>query len=713
MQFDTPDFTVLSLAEVKDYFTLEERPAFLSLVEQSKKALDEQGGILPSGLAVMSVLRQLGMDEASCIAALLSDSRMCEIFTGEVIADQYGDTVAELVKSVRWLHSFSYADQFCMSVPEQAESIRRLVLQASTDVRAILIKLAYRVERMRKLAQEPDLQRQRLAQETLDIYAPLANRLGLGQLKWELEDFSFRFLEPHSYKQIANNLEERRQDREKYLQNFVSSLSEMLESEGLVAQVAGRPKHIYSIAKKMRSKGVGFDELFDVRAVRVIVQNLAQCYAVLGFVHGRWPHVATEFDDYIAKPKPNGYQSLHSVIIGPEKKAVEVQIRTQGMHELAESGVAAHWRYKEAELKSDEYLQGSIALLRKTLEVGASDEELLSQFSSAQENSRVYVFTPKGEVVDLPSGATALDFAYSIHTEVGHRCRGAKVNGRIVPLNTRLQDADRLEIITAKEAAPTREWFNEKLGYVHSSHVRAKIRGWFNKLDYHQHVEDGGYIFERELNRYNGRGISDADYAAHFGASSVEEMLAAIGRNNINSKQILSAISQLKKPIEKPLLQGRRRQAPESGDIQVLGVGNLLCHSAACCQPLRGDAIIGFITRGRGVSVHRQNCRNIKNLSVDEVERLIPVQWGAEPCETAEAQLYLQAFDREGLLRDITAALSKEQVHLNAINTRSDREQQTAIMDLTLELKDVEQLSLVVDRLAQIPNVYEVRRKAQ
>lgn len=711
MQFDTPDFNHLSAAETQAYFALPESSALYAIIQQCKQALDEQGGVLPSGLAVMSVLRQLGMDDASCMAALLSDSRLRKTFPEELIATQYGAGIAALVKSVRWLHSFNDADSLNASVPEQAECIRRLLMQATSDVRAILVKLAYRAERMRKLAQEPESRRECVARETLDIYAPLANRLGVGQLKWELEDFSFRFLEPQRYQQIAQSLEERRQDREQYINAFVAAVNTLLQEAGIEAEVAGRPKHIYSIAKKMRSKGLGFDELFDVRAVRIIVGSLADCYAVLGLVHGQWPHIASEFDDYIAKPKENGYQSLHSVVIGPNKKALEIQIRTQAMHQQAESGVAAHWLYKEGSGQADPHLENRISQLRNMLNTGQSDEDLVSQFSAAQQNAKIYVFTPKGDVIELPSGSTPLDFAYHIHTDIGHRCRGAKINGRIVPLNTPLQDADRLEVITGKEAAPTREWLNEKLGYVYSSHIRAKIRGWFNKLDYAQHLEGGGYIFERELNRYHGRGIDDLQYAEHFGYANISDMLAAIGRGSINNKQLLAAIQLLNKPVSVAQPQGRRRKAPKEGEVQVQGVGNLLTHCAACCQPIRGDSIIGFITRGRGVSVHRQSCINIQSLSADDVQRLIPVQWSEEEGLSAEAELHVQAFDREGLLRDVTAVLSKENVHLNAINTRSNREQQTASMDLVLELKNTEQLSLIVDRLAQIPNVFEVQRK--
>lgn len=711
MQFDYPDFKLLSVEEVQEYFS-SCSGELAELIAESKVALDQYGGLLPSGLAVYELLRQLDVDETTAMAALLGDSRLRESWKEVKVRERYGEAVADLVERVRWLHSFRDADSLNVTVPEQAERVRRLLMQASADARAILIKLAYRVERMRNLSQEPEDVQQYIARETMDIYAPLANRLGIGQLKWELEDFSFRYLEPDVYKHIAKSLEERRQDREQYLIDFVGQIEMLLEQAGISANVAGRPKHIYSIVKKMRQKSLGFEELFDVRAVRIIVDSLADCYGVLGLVHNRWDSISAEFDDYIAKPKPNGYQSLHTVVVGPHQKAVEIQIRTQAMHELAESGVAAHWRYKEQEKSADEALERNIQALRQLLESGEVDEELLSQFQSDVKNKRVYVFTPTGDVVDLAEGATPLDFAYAIHTQVGHRCKGAKVNGAIVPLNYALKDADKVEIITAKEASPTREWLNPKLGYIHSTHTRSKLRNWFNKLDYEQHVEDGGYIFERELNRYNGRSVTDERYVEHFSAEGKEEMLADIGRGKITTNQLLSAIQVLTKPIKAIEEQGRRRKAPKDGVIQVLGVGNLMTHRAACCQPIPGDAIIGFITQGRGVSVHRQNCQNIKALSPKDNQRLIPVEWGGEKAEKAEAELYVQAFDREGLLRDITSVLSKEHVHLNAINTRSDREQQMATMNLTVELGNTEQLALIVDKLSQIPNILEVRRVA-
>lgn len=711
MQFNSPDFKNTPLQQLAGLLEIDRESITYQALSLCQQAYVDSDSSMPSGMAVLWILRQLRADDVSCCAALLSDGRLQHIEL-ETVAKVYGDDVASIVKSVRWLHGFTYTDALKTGVPEQAEQVRRLLMQAVSDVRAIFIKLAYRVERLRNLAQEPAAMQHGIAKNTLAIFAPLANRLGIGQLKWELEDLSFRCLEPDTYKQVASQLEEKRADREAYMQHFVAELVQLLAVESVEAEVLGRPKHIYSIVKKMRRKSVGFDELYDVRAVRVIVNDLATCYAVLGLVHNRWRYLAAEFDDYIARPKENGYQSLHTVVLGVGNKPVEIQIRTRRMHELAESGVAAHWRYKEQAQGVDEQLEHSIHALRQILESGSVDEELLSQFQTHTRSQRVYVFTPAGDVVDLREGSTPLDFAYTIHTDIGHRCRGAKVNGRIVSLSYVLQDADKVEILTAREAAPTREWLNPQLGYIHSSNIRAKVRAWFNKRDYEQNVEDGGYIFERELNRYQGRSVEDQAYAEHFGRVSVDAMLADIGRGLISSQQLSAAIQLLKRPEEDALVPRPRRKPRGASDIEVSGVGNLLTQRASCCLPIPGEEIVGYVTRGRGVSVHRRDCKNVRALEVGDADRLIPVAWGGEE-EAAQAlgvDIVLEAYDREGLLRDVSSVLSREHAYLNAVNTRSDRQAQTANMEISVELSDVKKLSVLIDKLLQIPNVFRVER---
>ncbi len=708
VHFNQPNFAVLPLPAVHEQLACQPGSDLARVVAAAHQALLEEDSLLPSGLAVMWILRQLGLGDELCLAAVLSDPRLA----GRGLEADCGESVAALVASVRWLQSLTATDKLQSTVPEQAEYIRRLLVQAVDDVRAILIQLAYRVERMRHLSQEPVAKQRHIARMTLDIYAPLANRLGIGQLKWELEDFSFRYLEPEAYQNIARNLEERRSERERYVEDFVARLQALLQAEGITASVSGRAKHIYSIAKKMRQKSLRFDELFDVRAVRIIASSLADCYAVLGLVHNRWPHIAAEFDDYIARPKANGYQSLHTVVVAEQNKTVEVQIRTQAMHEQAESGVAAHWRYKE-QGGGDQLLARNINALRQLLDADELDEELLAQFKTNARSHRVFVFTPTGEIIGLPEGATPVDFAYAIHTEVGHRCRGAKVNGSIVPLNYTLQDADSVEVITAREGGPTREWLNPQLGYIHNRATRAKVRNWFNKRDYAQHVEDGGYIYERELSRHRGRDVSDEAYRAYFGKASVDDMLADIGRGAITGKQLLGAIQALKHPLDAAAEPERRRQPPQDSEVSVQGVGNVMTHRASCCQPIPGDAIIGFITRGRGVSVHRQDCANIQALAARDMQRLVPVNWSGGEQDRAEVELLLQAYDREGLLRDVTAVLSREHVYLNAVSTQSDQKQQTAKMRLTVALQNTAQLSLLMDQLLQIPNVYEVLRGRQ
>ncbi|MGM0563351.1 MAG: RelA/SpoT family protein [Pseudomonadota bacterium] len=716
MQFDSPDFGAMTLEQVQSHFAADPGGSLGCATAEAHAALRlsrDGGDCRPSGLAVLWLLRQLQVDEATATASALSDPRLRDGFDRQKVASQYGETVSELVASVHWLNTFHDPTGHREPAPEQSERLRRLLVQAVSDVRAILIKLAFRVERLRGIGREPESVQRVIADETMLLYAPLANRLGVGQLKWELEDLSFRYLEPDTYKRIARNLEERRSEREAYLREFVDEVTAVLREGGVEhADVAGRPKHIYSIAKKMRQKSLNFEQLFDVRAVRIIVDTLPQCYLVLGLLHNRWRNIQSEFDDYIAQPKANGYQSLHTVLVGRENKAVEVQIRTRAMHQLAESGVAAHWRYKEQH-PGEQSLDRSINALRKLLEQGEEDEPLLEAFREAGHSGRVYVFTPDGDVVDLVAGATPVDFAYAIHTAVGHRCRGAKVNGRIVPLGYQLKDADRVEIITGKEASPTLEWLNPRSGYLASPHARAKVRNWFNRQNREQHLATGRGLFERELNRLNGRIVSDAAYARHFGLDDVEEMWVRLGRGQITQTQLIHAIQQLCEPKTGgagPVVT-EASLAGQGEEVRVLGVGNLMTHRAACCKPIAGDPVVGFITRGRGVSIHRSDCKNIRHLRPEETARLIPVEWAeGDEGRRGQVDLYLEAYDREGLLRDVSAVLSQAKAHLNGLQTRSDRSESMAVMELSLELRDTALLSQLIDQLQQVPNMLEVRR---
>ena len=464
----------------------------------------------PDCLYVAAQLKGMRADAATLAAALLGSNVMAERYSIDQVRSQFGDEVAKLTSEVRWLNELSMTDVQVvghLGTQDKTELLRRMVLAMVNDMRVMLVKLAFRTQRLYALAAlDGDEDNTQVAEETLTIFAPLANRLGLGQLKWELEDVAFRLVEPQAYKRIAKALEESRKDREHYVRDFVTELEIQLTSNQLAdADVLGRPKHIYSIWKKMRAKRIEFDDLFDVRAVRVLVDNLQQCYGVLGVVHSLWQPISREFDDYIAKPKANGYQSLHTAVIGPQGKAVEVQIRTHRMNDDAENGVAAHWAYKEGG-STDTSIQHSINALKQLLE--GNDEQLVEDFTQHMDEARVYVFTPKGEVLDLVSGATPLDFAYHVHSEIGHRCRGAKVNGSIVPLTYTLRNGDQIEVLTTREAAPSRDWLNKSLGYLVSGRARGKVRAWFNTQDHDQHVTDGRHIVDRELKRLKASSVS-------------------------------------------------------------------------------------------------------------------------------------------------------------------------------------------------------------
>ncbi len=666
---------------------------------------------VPHSVDVALVLQDLGVDNKTLIAALLSDPRLRESWPEERIRTTFSEEIARLVESVHWLNTFKEGDQEQIQTAQQAECLRRMLLAVVKDIRAILVKLAYRVEHLRSLPKQRYTTRRCIARETLDIYAPLANRLGIAQLKWKLEDLAFRYVDPQAYKKLAMALEESRTVRESYIESFIFTLSRSLQKESIDAEIYGRPKHIYSIWRKMQKKDCSFEELYDLRAVRIVVDKVADCYAVLGAVHTLWHHVPHQFDDYIANPKENGYQSLHSAVIGPENKVVEIQIRTRAMHELAERGVAAHWLYKEGG-DQDAMLQRSIASLRGLLEADYSDAELLNDFSHELFQDRVFVLTPTGEIKDLPRGVTPLDFAYSVHTEVGHRCRGAKVNGRIVTLNYVLNTGDQVEILTAKQGQPSRDWVNPHLGYLYTSRARAKVRHWFKQLDRDKHIQEGRVILERELRRLGVASTDLETLPAHFNFHSLDELMAALGRGEISPGQIAGVfqVQDFSVPI---LPTVEKRQAPKpavpSDSITIRGVGKLLTQIANCCKPVPGVPIIGYITRGQGVSIHCKDCPNVLYLSESRRERLIEVEWGRGK-ELYPVDVRVEAYDRQGLLRDIAAVLSSEKVNLLRADTQTDQGDQSVKMDIVLEIEDAKQLSRLLAKLVQVPNVVEARR---
>ncbi|MBI3186771.1 MAG: GTP diphosphokinase [Gammaproteobacteria bacterium] len=660
------------------------------------------------------ILNELGVDETTLIVTLLSDARLLNDDFFRLVEKEFGKEIHHLVKNLRWIHDFQI-DVSTMTGPEQAERLRRMLLSMVEDVRVVLIKLAFRVQRLRSLASADEATRQRIARETLEIFAPLANRMGVGQLKWELEDLSFRYLEPLTYKRVAKMLEEKREEREQYIRDVVQDIKQMLADQGVNAEVYGRPKHIYSIWRKMQGKQKDFTELFDVRAVRITVETVAECYVALGLVHGKWRHIAKEFDDYIANPKENGYQSLHTAVFGPEGKPLEIQIRTRAMHQFSEYGVAAHWLYKEGS-GSNRNLQKGIASLRKLLDPSETrDEELVDSFHTELFPDRVFVLTPKGKVMDLQQGSTPLDFAYTVHTDIGHRCRGAKVNGRIVPLTYELQNGEKVEVLTANQPSPSRDWMNPNLGFLKTDRARAKVRSWFRQADFQQNQIDGKAALEREIHRLDLHKVDVKDLLKHFKLQTIEEMYAAIGHGDISTGQIDAALHDTFMPRDEhaiPLVARKPnlKKPARHEDVRVRGVGNLLTTMASCCKPVPGDDIIGFITRGQGVVIHRKDCVNMINLERDKRERLIEVEWGDSLTKSYEVSLRVEAIDRQGLLRDVSKVLADEKVDVIGVNTLSNKAEQTADMTITIEIGDLQQLGRIMDKIGMLPNIVKVSR---
>ena len=599
-----------------------------------------------------------------------------------------------------------------------AEGLRRLLLALIRDLRVVFILLARQLVRLRAASRGDAEERRRLAQLTADIHGPLANRLGIWQVKWELEDLVFRYLQPDTYKRIASLLDERREDRERYINLVLRELRQSLSAAGLLADVAGRPKHIYSIWKKMQRKEVDFSELYDVRAVRVLVPDVPTCYAALGVVHARWTPIPKEFDDYIAKPKGNDYRSLHTAVIGPEGKALEVQIRTHEMHQHAELGVAAHWRYKEGGGAGADF-ERKIQWMRQLLESrdeGQDDAALIAGFSTELLEDRVYLLTPRGAVIDLPRGATVLDFAYTVHTEVGHRCRGAKVNGRIVPLTFTPRTGDRVEILTAKEGQPKRDWLLPQLGYLASTRSRHKVRAWFHKLDREQNVRDGRDILERELKRLALTPGKLEPLLPKFHVESLDELYVAVALGDLSPAQVARVVHEADAPKADPAQILTQRLGSQIGPrrdkdaIVIEGVGNLMVTMAGCCNPLPGDAVVGFITKGRGVSVHRADCKSLLNLSGRSPERVIDVQWGGKRDDRYAVKVRVSAFNRTGLIRDVGAVLAAEQINIGAMDSKDDPGSGYATLHLTLKVADFGQLANVLTKLRSLSNVTEAER---
>jgi len=668
-------------------------------------------------LNVAAILANLHMDTETIAAALLHDVPEDTEYTSTDIHRAFGPNIATLVDGVTKLGQIGQPAGASGDL-RRAESLRKLILATADDVRVVLIKLADRLHNMQTLGALPSEKRQRIAQETMDIFAPLANRLGIWQVKWALEDLAFRYLSPDVYKELGTLLAQRREERERYVENVIDVLGRELDKSGIVAEVSGRPKHIYSIWRKMQRKGIGLDQIYDVHGVRVIVPEVSDCYAALGVVHTLWSPIPGEFDDYIATPKDNLYRSLHTAVVGSDGHALEVQIRTREMHQTAEYGIAAHWRYKEPGVKPDKEFEEKVAWLRQILEwrEDVTDAyEFVDSLKTDLFQDRVYVFTPKGDIIDLPAGSTPIDFAYHVHTEVGHRCRGARVNGKLVSLNHQLNNGDQVEIITAKRGGPSRDWLNPNLNYVKTSRARSKIRRWFRQQDMELNIALGRQVLEKELRRLN-ISRSHEDIAQRFHYEKVDGFLAALGYGEINSHQVATKVLELKREQQEeqekavaPLeLSRKRAPALVIEGMKVKGTGHLLTTLGRCCNPLPGDDIIGYITRGRGITIHRQDCSNV--LASHEPERLIEVDWG-EASPTYQVMISVRAYDRPGLLRDITILVADEEVNLAQVAATVNRSDNTSLFTATLEVSSATQLARILARIEGLPSVLEARRE--
>jgi GTP pyrophosphokinase len=682
------------------------------------------GSSFRMGLEMADILSELKLDQPTLEAAVLYRAVREELLSLEAVTKRFGEEVSTLIEGVLQMAAISYplAPNHGMGQHNQQENLRKMLVNMVGDVRVALIKIAERTCALRQVKDAPREKCLQVAREVADIYAPLAHRLGIGQLKWELEDLSFRYLHEDEYKAIAKLLAEKRLDRDRYIHDVVETLKGLMEAQHIHRyDVNGRAKHIYSIWRKMKRKRIDFSQVHDVRAVRILVPEVTDCYTVLGIVHSCWHHVPNEFDDYIANPKKNGYQSLHTAVMGPENKVLEIQIRTFAMHDEAELGVCAHWRYKghDTNAKSRSY-EEKIAWLRQVLEwqdeVGGFGD-LREGLSSDVAPDRIYVFTPDGHVIDLPRIATPIDFAYRVHTEIGHRCRGAKINGRIVPLTYKLKTGQQVEILTATKGGPSRDWLNPSLGYVRTSRARAKIQAWFKYQARDQNLEEGRALFEREMHRLDVEGLDLAKLADAVNYQNADDMYAALGAGDLRIGQVLHQAQQLfgetddQEQLDRLLAKPRRQSSKATkSDITVLGVGNLKTSMANCCRPVPGEPIVGFITQGRGVTVHRQDCSNILQLRMEEPQRIIEVEWGERAHTRYPVTIEIQAWDRSGLLRDVTGLLGNEKVNVLAVNTLTDTDEGIARLRITLEVDGLESLGRLFSRIQQLPNVTEVRR---
>ena len=673
-------------------------------------------------LGIAGIVAGLKLDPASIRGALLSVLPTAKAFDADEVAARFGADVAGLVAGVARMDSIRARS--IGATPEeraaQSENLRKMLLAMVEDIRVVILKLAERLQALRWLMSGDAAERRTTAREVLELYAPLANRLGVWQLKWELEDLSLRATEPDTYKEIAKLLDERRLDRQRYIEDVVATLKRELAAAHIAADVSGRPKHIFSIWTKMRRKQAGIDALYDIRAVRILVDDVKQCYTALGIVHHLWTPLPGEFDDYIAKPKANDYRSLHTAVIGPEGKPLEVQIRTREMHQHSEYGVAAHWRYKEGVLaRRDPAFEDRIAWLRQVLDwkdAIADTSDWLAAFKQSLFTDTIYVLTPQGKVVDLPTGATPVDFAYAVHTSLGHRCRGAKIDGHMVPLNTPLANGQRVEVLAVKQGGPSRDWLNPDLGFVTSHRARAKVRQWFKAQVHDETVAQGRAAVERELARAGASTLNLDALAAKAGYAKPEELFAAYARDELNLRQLQMAIRAAVAPAPAPaqasdaaVVTRASKASGSGGGILIVGVDRLMTGLARCCKPAPPDPIAGFVTRGKGITIHRASSQNLARIRAREPERLIEANWGDRRDEVFPVDIVVESGDRPGLLRDISEVFSREKINVTAVNTLT--KQHLARMSFTIEVGGVEQLKRALALVRDVPGVLAAGRR--
>ena len=698
-------------------------PAVRAAISGARAAFERAGARAPGDLEFATEAAEImgGLTESTELAhALLARPVLAHArLTVEQAVDIVGQGAAGIALALQRLGTLGLPRDWSPAQgldTRQTETLRKMLLAVVSDPRLVLARLAEELVALRHARQLSAAERERRALEARAIYAPLANRLGVWQLKWELEDLAFRYLDPEEYRRVAGALNERRADRELYIEALCAELAVQLRGAAIDAQVYGRPKHIYSIYRKMQRKQLAFEQLFDVRAVRVVVASVPECYAALGIVHGRWPYIPGEFDDYIATPKGNGYRSIHTAVIGPAARSVEVQIRTREMHEHAELGVAAHWTYKEGGSPDTGY-QRKIEWVRRLLEpedearAGDADRDLIEGMRAELFEDRVYVLTPKGEVIDLPRGATPLDFAYSVHTSLGHRCRGARANGRIVPLTHVLANGEVVEIITGKQDAPSRDWLAPEQGFLASPRNRSKVRAWFRRQDVGDNRSAGRGIAERELARIGVRAEQLAALAQELRARDVEHLYQLLGEGELTVTQLMHAAARLlPPPAPRPARAGgaaRRRSSP----VAIEGVGDLPTTLARCCAPLRPQPITGYVGLGRGVTVHRTNCAGLLRMAALKPDRVLRVEWSSTDAAALGVELSVSAYDRRGLLRDLTDVVAVERLSIDAVTSKTDHATGIAHFALSVAVNDLEQLARLLRRLAGVPNVIEARRR--